>query len=72
MSPLEQAQVGLMISASVAHQAAAALKLASGIAHAFPQSKIGLFIAGLETGGDQAGVVASTSSPSSPSRSARG
>ena len=55
MSPLEQAQVGLMISASAAHQVAAALKLAAGIAHAFPQSKIGLFIAGIETGGDQAG-----------------
>jgi Tc toxin complex TcA C-terminal TcB-binding domain/Neuraminidase-like domain/Hemopexin len=55
LSPLEQAQIGLMISASVAHQAAAALKLASGIAHAFPQSKIGLFIAGIETGGDEAG-----------------
>jgi hypothetical protein len=55
MSPLEQAQIGLMISASVAHQVAAALKLASGIAHAFPQSKIGLFIAGIETGGDEAG-----------------
>jgi hypothetical protein len=55
MSPLEQAQISLMIGASVAHQAAAAIKLASGIAHAFPQSKIGLFIAGLEVGGDQAG-----------------
>ena len=55
MSPLEQAQVGLMISASAAHHVAAALKLGAGIAHAFPQSKIGPFIMGIETGGDQAG-----------------
>ena len=55
MTPLEEAQVALMVAASIAHNAAAAIKLASGIAHAFPQSKIGLFIAGLETGGDQAG-----------------
>jgi hypothetical protein len=55
LSPLEQAQIGLMISASVAHGAAAALKLASGIAHAVPQSKLGPLIVGIEVGGEQAG-----------------
>ena len=55
LSPLEQAQIALMISASVANQVGAALKLASGIAHAFPESNIGLFIAGIEEGGEQAG-----------------
>ena len=44
-----------MITASVAHQVASALKLASGIAHAFPESHIGLFIAGIDEGGDEAG-----------------
>jgi hypothetical protein len=55
LSQLEQAQIGMMISASVAHGAAAALKLASAIAHVIPQSKIGPLILGVEVGGEQAG-----------------
>jgi hypothetical protein len=55
LSQLEQAQIGMMISASVAHDAAAALKLASAIAHAIPQSKLGPLIMGVEVGGEQAG-----------------
>ena len=53
--PIEKAQVALMISANTANTVASVLKLGSAIAYAFPQSKIGLFIAGLEVGGEQAG-----------------
>ncbi|WP_159079121.1 hemopexin repeat-containing protein [Plantactinospora sp. BC1] len=55
MSTLERAQLDLMSSAASAHFASSLLKVASGIAHAVPQVKVGPFIIGVEHGGRQLG-----------------
>lgn len=53
--PIEEAQIGLMISAATAHMVASGLKLGAAIAQALPQVKVGPFIIGTEVGGEQLG-----------------
>ena len=55
MTPLEEAQLGLMATAVAAHFSAGILKVAAGIAYVVPQTKIGPFIIGIEHGGRQLG-----------------
>ena len=55
MTDLESAQAGLMITGASLHGVAAIVKVLSAIAHAFPQSKFGVFILGAEIGGEQLG-----------------
>ncbi|MFI6738543.1 hemopexin repeat-containing protein [Nonomuraea sp. NPDC050451] len=53
LSALQKAQIDSMGDAATAHFVAGGLKIASGIAMAFPQVKLGPFIIGSETGGIQ-------------------
>ncbi|WP_394618318.1 neuraminidase-like domain-containing protein [Lentzea sp. JNUCC 0626] len=57
LSALEEAQIGLMATASALHLTAALTKIGSAIAYAWPQQKIGPFILGIEVGGKQVGSV---------------
>ena len=53
--PTESAQIGLMIAGSTLMSAATVVKAVSAIAWAFPNTKLGVFITGLETGGNHVG-----------------
>jgi hypothetical protein len=57
LSPLEQAQVDLMITAATLHMASGTMKIGSAIAYAAPQTKLGPFIIGVEWGGQELGAV---------------
>ena len=60
MLPTEEAQVGLMISASAAHFASSILKIVSSFAGAAPDALIGPFIMGTKIGGSNIGQSIST------------
>jgi Tc toxin complex TcA C-terminal TcB-binding domain/Neuraminidase-like domain/Salmonella virulence plasmid 28.1kDa A protein/Hemopexin len=55
LTPLEQAQIGLLATAAATNFASSVLKLAAAIAYPFPQIKLGPFIIGTETGGKEIG-----------------
>lgn len=53
--PTESAQIGLMIAGSSLMTASTIVKAVSAIAWALPNTKLGVFITGLETGGNHVG-----------------
>ncbi|WP_371786040.1 hemopexin repeat-containing protein [Streptosporangium subroseum] len=55
ISPLQQAQLGMMATAAAAHLTASGLKIGASVAHGVPQVLVGPFIFGTEYGGDQVG-----------------
>ncbi|NUT92850.1 MAG: hypothetical protein HOY78_12595, partial [Saccharothrix sp.] len=57
LTPLEQAQVGVMATAATLHLTSGVLKVAAAIAHAVPQTTIGPFSLGTTWGGHHLGKV---------------
>ncbi|MEV8441616.1 hemopexin repeat-containing protein [Actinosynnema sp. NPDC051121] len=57
LTPLEQAQIGIMGTAAALHLTSGVLKVAAGIAHAVPQTTIGPFSVGTTWGGHHLGNV---------------
>ncbi|MEU4744926.1 hemopexin repeat-containing protein, partial [Actinosynnema sp. NPDC023658] len=57
LTPLEQAQIGIMGTAAALHLTSGVLKVAAAIAHAVPQTTIGPFSVGTTWGGHHLGNV---------------
>ncbi|MFW5764440.1 MAG: neuraminidase-like domain-containing protein [Coleofasciculus sp.] len=55
LTPIEQAQIGLMIAASVAHFVSSGLKIAATFGNAAPDALVGPFIMGVKYGGSNIG-----------------
>ncbi|HWQ12191.1 MAG TPA: hemopexin repeat-containing protein [Roseiflexaceae bacterium] len=69
LSPIEQAQIAMMLNGANASFASVGLKIAAGIAYLIPDVTVGLFSFGAKTGGLHAGDALSGASEASQSLS---